>query len=217
MKGGFFRIEPGGDFEKIIHSEIKGAERAVTRGLRQAGEGLKSAWRNQITAAGLGERLGRTIRHDAYPKGGKESINAASLVYSRASKLIDAFDRGVTIRSKKGFWLAIPTPAAGTGLRGKKITPGEWERRHGIQLRFVYRRGMPSLLVADKARVNSKGKAVRSRSKTGRGQVTSIIFLLVPQVTLRKRLDLAKAAREWEAKIPSLIIQNWPEATSDKA
>ena len=40
-------------------------------------------------------------------------------------------------------------------------------------------------------RLNTKGQAVVSRSKTGRGKVTAPIFLLVPQVKLPKRLDLA--------------------------
>jgi len=39
-------------------------------------------------------------------------------------------------------------------------------------------------------RINSKGRAVASRAKTGRGLTTVPIFLLVPQVKLRKRLDL---------------------------
>ncbi|MEF2549224.1 DUF6441 family protein [Aurantimonas sp. E1-2-R+4] len=48
---------------------------------------------------------------------------------------------------------------------------GEWERRRGLRLRFVYRRTGPSLLVAE-GRLNAKGQAVVSRSKTGRGKVT---------------------------------------------
>jgi hypothetical protein len=43
--------------------------------------------------------------------------------------------------------------------------------------------------------LNTKGRAVVSRSKTGRGDVTVPIFLLVPQVKVPKRLDLA-----WDAK-----------------
>ncbi|HRA87474.1 MAG TPA: DUF6441 family protein, partial [Planctomycetaceae bacterium] len=78
-----------------------------------------------------------------------------------------------------------PTEAAGKSLRGGRITPGEWERRTGLRLRFVYRRRGPSLLVAE-GRLNTKGRAVASRSKTGRGRTTVPIFLLVPQVKLPK-------------------------------
>ena len=76
---------------------------------------------------------------------------------------------GPLIRSKNGFWLAIPTPAAGKSTRGGRITPGEWERRRGLRLRFVYRRTGSSMLAAE-GRLNTKGQAVVSRSKTGRGK-----------------------------------------------
>ena len=69
---------------------------------------------------------------------------------------------------ENGFWLAIPLPAAGKSLRGGRITPGEWERRRGLRLRFVYRRMGPSLLVGERW-LNTKGQAVVLRSKTGRG------------------------------------------------
>jgi hypothetical protein len=33
------------------------------------------------------------------------------------------------------------------------------------------------------------------------------MFLLVPQVKLRKRLDVARAAKRWSAQLPALIEQ----------
>ena len=128
---------------------------------------------------------------------------------------------GPLIRSKNGFWLAIPTPAAGKFTRGGSITPGEWERCTGLRLRFIYRRRGPSLLVAE-GRLNTKGRAFGrltrphrghgpaspSRSKTGRGVVTAPIFLLVPQVRLPKRLDLVRDA-ERAVGVPGLIVANW--------
>ena len=142
---------------------------------------------------------------------GTTSIGAASLVWSKAPAIVGAHDTGPLIRSKTGFWLAIPTPAAGRGLRGGKITPGEWERRRGLRLRFVYRRCGPSLLVADRARINKRGQAVASRAKTGRNQVTAPIFLLVPQVKLPKRLDLDRDAERAHDSLPGLIVANWVE------
>jgi len=58
-------------------------------------------------------------------------------------------------------------------------------------------------------RLNTKGRAVASRSKTGRGLVTAPIFLLVPQVKLPKRLDLARDAERAQAAVPGLIVANW--------
>jgi hypothetical protein len=51
------------------------------------------------------------------------------------------------------------------------------DRRHGLE-----------------CRLNTKGQAVASRSKTGRGKVTAPIFLLVPQVKLPKRMGLEMMA-----------------------
>jgi len=119
----------------LMAAEIKAGEQAVTAAMRAAGTQLKSDWREQITQAGLGRRLGNSIRSQTYPKVG-ESIDAAALVWSKAPVIIGAHDTGPLIRSKDGFWLAIPTEAAGKGARGSRITPGEWERRRGLRLRF---------------------------------------------------------------------------------
>ncbi len=198
-------IDP--DLVAMMQAEIAAGEKAVTAAMREAGTGLKTAWRTQITGAGLGRRLANSIRLANYPKAGS-SLNAAALVWSKAPVIIGAHDTGPLIRSKSGFWLAIPLPAAGKGLRGGRITPGEWERRRGLRLRFVYRRTGPSLLVAE-GRLNTKGQAVVSRFKTGRGKITAPIFLLVPQVKLPKRLDLARDAERAHETLPGLIVANW--------
>ena len=198
-----------GDIITAMRAEILAGEKTVTTAMRVAGAGLKSDWRAQITRARLGQRLANTIRSKTYPAAG-ESLEAAALIWSNAPQIIGAHDTGPLIRSKDGFWLAIPTPAAGKGTRGKALTPGEWERRRGLRLRFVYRRRGPSLLVAD-GRLNSRGLGVASRSKTGRGKATVPIFLLVPQVKLAKRLDLARDAERAQAAVPGLIVANWVE------
>ena len=203
------RLEVLGDVGAMMAAEITAGEKAVTKAVGDAGAGLKTAWRGQITSAGLGQRLARTIRAATYPKG-QLSLNAAALVWSKAPVIIGAHDTGPLIRSRNGFWLAIPTPAAGKSGRGGRITPGEWERRRGLRLRFIYRPRGPSLLVAE-GRLNNRGVSVASRSKTGRGVTTVPIFLLVPQVKLRKRLNLGRDAKSAQARIPGAIVANWVE------
>ena len=200
-------IDP--DIVAMMAAEVAAGERAVSAAIREAGTGLKTAWRGQITCAGLGPRLARTIRSEQFPKS-KPSLNAAAVVWSNAPVIVGAHDTGPLIRSKNGFWLAIPTPAAGKSLRGGRITPGEWERRRGSRLRFVYRRRGPSLLVAE-GRPNGRGLGVASRSRTGRGRTTVPIFLLVPQVKLPKRLDLDRDAERALDSVPGLIVANWVE------
>ena len=129
-----------------------------------------------------------------FPKAGA-SLNAAAVVWSKAPVIIGAHDAGPLIRARNGLWLAIPTPAAGKALGGRRITPAGWERRTGLRLRFVYRRGGPSLLVAPAAP----------------GRAAAPVFLLVPQVKLPKRLDLARDAERAHEAMPGLVVANWKD------
>ena len=127
------------DLAALMAAEIAAGERAVTAAVREAGAGLKLGWRGQITGAGLGARLANSIRSEVFPKAGA-SLNAAAVVWSKAPVIIGAHDAGPLIRARNGLWLAIPTPAAGKALGGRRITPAAWERKTGLRLRFVYRR-----------------------------------------------------------------------------
>ena len=183
------------DLVAMMAAEIAAGERAVTATVRETGAGLKLGWRGQIALAGLGARLANSIRSEVFPKAGA-SLNAAVVVWSKALVIIGAHDAGPLIRSKSGLWLAIPTPAAGKALDGRRITPAEWERKTGLRLRFIYRSRGASLLVSP------------ARSL---GQVVPI-FLLVPQVKLPKRLDLARDAERAHERVPGLIEANWATA-----
>ena len=196
------------DIAALMAAEFRAGEKAVTTAVREAGAGLKRDWRGQVTGARLGRRLAGTIRSGVYPRSG-ESITAAALVYTRAPEILSAHDAGGTIRSPRGLWLVVPLPAAGrAGAFGRKLTPDSWERKTGMKLRFVYRRRGPSLLVAD-GRLSSRGIATESRSKTGRGRTTVPIFLVVPFVRLRQRLDLDRDAEKWLARLPGMIVDSW--------
>jgi hypothetical protein len=207
-----------GDLQALLKAELRGAERAVTAGVRAATLGLKTELRGQITGAGLGTRLANTWRSRIYPEG-QQSLGAAGFVWSKAPNLIRLYNEGAIIRSKQGLYLAIPTPAAGRfGDRRQKITPLLWERIHGMRLRFVYRRSGPSLLVADNVRLTARGRAA---ANIGRRQgviysrlsarTTVPLFILVPQVSVKKRLDVEGTARKWSGALPQLVLQAWPQ------
>ena len=183
------------DLAALMAAEIAAGERAVTAAVREAGVGLKLGWRGQITGAGLGTRLANSIRSEVFPKAGV-SLNAAAVVWSKAPVIIGAHDTGPLIRARNGLWLAIPTPAAGKALGGRRITPAAWEQRTRVRLRFVYRRSGPSLLVAP----------TRSQDP---GRPAEAIFLLVPQIKLPRRLDLTQDAERAHAAVPGLIVANW--------
>ena len=122
--------------EALIDRDLKRMERAHTRAMRGVAASLKSAWRDEIRAGGLGNRVANTVRSAAYPQG-TESLNAAALIWTKAPDIVAAHDAGTLIRSADGFWLAIPLPAAGRGRFGRRMTPGEFEQRTGQRLRFV--------------------------------------------------------------------------------
>lgn len=188
---------------------------AVTQGVAETAKAVQANWRAQIVSAGLGKRLSGTIRQEVYPKG-QPSPNAAALIWSKAPEIIGANERGALIKSSKGLFLAVPLPGAGTGVSaggrgGKRVTPAGWERRTGIKLRFVFRANKPSFLVADDARVSAKSGIAKRRGGKRRkdgilsGAQTVPIFILVPQVRLKKRLDLQGAARDGALALPGRI------------
>lgn len=189
-----------GDMLVMVDDDIARIERSHTRAMRGLAQALKADWRDEIRSAGMGNRLANSIRSEAYPQK-SESVNAAVLIWTTAGKILASHDQGGVIRAADGFWLAIPLPSAGKARYGRKMTPKVWEQRNGQELRYVHRPGRPALLVADDARVSKHGKAKRKggrRRKDGvlSGAQTVPVFVLVPQVKLRKRTDLLTRAQE---------------------
>ena len=213
------RVALEGNLQRFMQEELKTAERAVTQGVREATDGLKLAMRQQVTSAGLGQRMANTWRGNVYPKG-KDSLRAAGLVFTRASRVMAGFEDGTLIRSKDGWWLAIPTPSAPKrGVGGKRISPSNFPAHRFGPLRFVYRRGGPSLLVVENVRASYSRqsgqlrgfrKASDSARQSGRGLTTLVMFWLVPQVKLPKKISFAAEAQRWQERLPELIVKGWP-------
>jgi Family of unknown function (DUF6441) len=197
-----------------LAAELKDLERAAAAGTRAAGQGLKTELRRQVGSAGLGQRLANSWRDKHYPN---QQLDAASLVYTKAPQIIRAFDEGAVIRSRRGRFLAIPTESAPRkGTDGKWISPSTFPEHRFGPLRFVPRPSGPSLLVVDGLRASlsrNTGELRGFRRATdrararGEGVTTVVMFLLVPQVKLRRRLDVVRAAERWSTQLPALIEQ----------
>ena len=183
-----------GSLVEYMEREYQNCARAVTKGVSLAANGLKTAMRTQVKSAGLGSRLANTWRGDVYPKA-KNSVSAAGVVYTKAQKIMEGFEYQTVVRSKDGLWLAIPTAAISKRIRNKRMTPALYERSKGVRLRFVYRKNGASLLVHEQKRK------------------TIIAFVLVPQVRMPKLINFAAESAKWQAKLPSLILENWREQT----
>jgi hypothetical protein len=197
-----------------MQAELRDIERAVATGTRDAGRGLRTELRRQVASAGLGQRLANSWRDKHYPN---QRLNAASLVYTKAPQIIRAFDEGAVIRSGRGRFLAIPTEnAPRKGSDGKRIRPSTFPEHRFGSLRFVPRQSGSSLLVVDGLRASFSKQTGELRGfrratdrvrRSGQGLTTVVMFLLVPQVKLRKRLDVARAAEHWSAQLPASIEQ----------
>ena len=183
-----------GSLVEYMEREYQNCARAVTKGVSLAANGLKTAMRTQVKSAGLGSRLANTWRGDVYPKA-KNSISAAGVVYTKAQKIMEGFEYQTFIRGKDGLWLAIPTAAIPKRIRNKRMTPVLYEKSKGVRLRFVYRKNGASLLVHEQKRK------------------TIVAFVLVPQVRMPKLINFAAEGAKWQAKLPSLILENWREQT----
>ncbi|MBF0187080.1 MAG: hypothetical protein HQL50_04055 [Magnetococcales bacterium] len=200
-----------GSLLKGLQQERRNLERSVVQGIHDAGLGLKKELRQQVVSAGLGVRLSNTWRQRDF---NNDHHNAATLVYSKAPHIMRAFDRGEVIKSRDGFWLAIPTVnAPKRGTNGKKINPSNFPEHRFGPLRFIYRRKGPSLLVVENVRITRTGRVGRRAkggpmTKTGRmksGMTSVVMFLLVPHATLPKKLDVARATEKWTRRLPELI------------
>jgi hypothetical protein len=196
-----------------MQAELRDIERAVATGTRDAGRGLRTELRRQVVSAGLGQRLANSWRDRHYPN---QKLDAASLVYAKAPQIIRAFE-GVVLRSRRGRFLAIPTEnAPRKGTDGRRIKPSTFPEHRFGPLRFVPRPSGPSLLVVDGLRASFSRntgelrgfrQAMDRARRSGQGLTTVVMFLLVPQVKLRKRLDVARAAERWSGQLPALIEQ----------
>jgi hypothetical protein len=197
-----------------LQAELRDIERAVATGTREAGRGLRTELRRQVTSAGLGQRLANSWRDKHYPN---QKLDAASVVYTKAPQIIRAFDEGTVIGSRRGRFLAIPTEnAPRKGTDGRRIRPSTFPEHCFGPLRFVPRRSGASLLMADGLRASFSRKTgelrgfrrTTDRARQGsQGVATVVMFLLVPQVKLPKRVDVARAAQHWSSELPALIEQ----------
>lgn len=208
------RITASLDFAQIMREERHKFGRAGTSAIRGAARDLKALIRQQVQTAGLGPRVSNSIQVSDFPEKGF-SYSPVSNVYSKAGQIVNAFNDGGIIRSASGYWLAIPTDVVGKGKGGRKLTPGEWEQRTGRKLQFVLAKSRKSaMLVAEDVRVNSRGRAVAKRGKRRQdgilsGATSAVIFRLVPQVTLTKRLNLEAAASTATSSLAQRIVAAW--------
>jgi hypothetical protein len=154
-----------------------------------------------------------TTRFAVYSNGGIANYSANNVNLSDVrtkTDILGSHNDGSIIRARNGVFLAIPLPAAGRNNRGGRWTPGTWQFRNGVRLRFV-KTPRGGLLVADDFRLTKgRGIGIRKRGKRRKdgmltGAASVPIFALVRQVKMPKRLNLYPAAQQIASRVPSAI------------
>lgn len=172
-------------------------------------EQLVDPLRSMTRSAFNSTKLPTTWRGKVFPQASRETLTPAFFAYSKAPQIVQAFEEGAEIVAHRGKFLVIPAPDAGvrrSSVRNKALTPAIWEQETGVKLRFVPLKNGNALLVADgryrrqssRARLRKSFKPIRTRLTVESRSI--VIFFLVKQVRLRKRLDIAGIAERAGAK-----------------
>ncbi|TCM86187.1 RNA polymerase sigma factor (sigma-70 family) [Rhodovulum steppense] len=117
-------VDEGEDPEDVFQVAIIGLQRSTRRFDPERGYRFliyATYWMRQAITRWRADE-GAAIRIDG-SKTGLELPGIVDQVWSKAPVIVGAHDTGPLIRSKDGFWLAIPLPAAGKSLRGAGSRP----------------------------------------------------------------------------------------------
>lgn len=195
MSGFRLALALTGDLAASLDAHEELIARAVTEAAKMTGKQVQGRYREALVRAGLGNKLPRTIRTRTYPQNGA-SIEAATLIWSKAPHILAGLTTATTITGTGGNWLAIPTENAPKRLMRKRITPDIYEQRYGAgRLQFVSLvPGRSGMLVDNDLRVRGgKRGGYAPRTARSRGEAVAVpMFWLVRQVKTRKVIDLAQ-------------------------
>ncbi|WP_025286816.1 DUF6441 family protein [Granulibacter bethesdensis] len=197
---------------------------AALGGLTRAANILQADLRMQTRAAGLGPGLERAWALNVY------NDEPAALIYSKSEVLHRVFAEGTTVSATRKRYLAIPTKEAeamGLGLtdrsrKGGPVPAGQY--RHLARLDMIADKvGEKNIRVVSAPRgrkliiydVPGSSRKNARRGRTIRGVAgrsvsvlkgrSIVLFILVPQVRLARRLDVTAAEDRAALALPSEI------------
>jgi hypothetical protein len=206
--------------EDDLAAHITAAERTVTAG-------VKNDWREQINANFTKPtKLANSIRSRDYPGGARTSLDPAGMIWTKAPKIIDAYVHGAVIRPNGHKFLAIPTADTPKKRQGQPMTPEEVENHFGKRLIFIEPRARgfftpTSLKAHGVGYLVVKGLVIRKSTNRYRNATanelpggkrryqksisTVVMFILVPEAKVTKRLDLDQLVANAQARYVGLV------------
>ena len=223
---------PAGDTFTGMEDEVAGF---MTAAMNDTTREVTEAFRAQVRAAGLGDRLANAIRGVTYPKS-KNSLGPTGWVYAQPSRdgrgaaaIVESYAEGKMIVPRAGKrWLAVPTDDCPRRRGGRALSPTEVEAKFGRRLQFIdpADKGFrtPSVRKHGVAYLVLKGLVVRKstsawrnptkreqegRTRNPRPLQAVIMFSLVRQVKKPRSIDLAAPAALAEARFPANLDANW--------
>lgn len=202
-----------GDFKKGMAELARVPRVAATKGMRLTAKDAKYILRAQVTGAGLGVKVANTVRADAYPTGAKVSLRPAATIYFKAPQIIQGFNDGSLVRPKGGnLFLALPTKDTPYGRGGGHIKMADAVKRFGEPT--IIARGNNRLVfftVASSKDGLGYRKATKGRAKKGRAASQVLMFILIPQAQLPRKLDIRAGIEQAAGRLKTNIALSWPK------
>lgn len=197
---------PGGPVWDLLGKDLAARKLAFKVALAKTARGLEKDIENGLRSAGL-PRLAPLMASAVYPnREGVGSLNAQAIVYVKAGPVYQAAVQlaldGGTIRAASGRYLPIPTAQNLVGTGGRRtLYTARMMAESGAA--FVMRRKTGPGLVwmlrvsaqAGRGRGGRPRRAVANPVLYGRARGSGAVralpmFTLVPQLTLRSRLNV---------------------------
>ncbi len=203
MRFGLARI---GSMRDTMAAELIVAEKATTSSVRKAGSNAQNEFRRVTRRAGLGQGVEKAWRKNDYPKGrGARSLGAASVVYSKASRIVNAFSANRIVRPRRQQALLIAT------AQGEKL---------GLATEAKRRAPIPQKIFDSETAEANYGPLFVVRGQPGElpmlfgtvdGLKTPLAFI-VASVRLQRVYDLDRVANKWNSRLPGYIVSAFNRA-----
>lgn len=205
-----------GTFDEYMERKHGAVARAATAAMDTTRTNLVNDGRASIASAGFPAGMQKALRGVRYPRGGKQSVDAAVFVWHR-SNYAGVFETGATISGRPLLWLPLSTTMPKLGRQ--KVSPSLMASK-GIDLVSLRsKKGTPLLGAPVPVRTNKQklnyytGKVTWGMLKNGRsgkGPFRTVpLFHGVRRVTISKKFDITGAAEKARRALPTLFFENF--------
>lgn len=210
-----FRLALTGDFQRWHNQTREDVLKGIRYGAESMADYAKQELRSALVESGL-KLNPKTWQAEIYPAHGL-AWEPVVFVYSKAPKIIAAFDEGGEIHARSGY-LAVPLPYYAEKLprqRGQnskskiELTYDKYGEDNLVVLPATDDR--PAILALKSGGITKRGSiSARKKTKTGkhrRGSGVIPLFFLVSSVTLQQRLNIEASYDRIEREAPRLFAE----------